>query len=122
MVDFLCDHKVCWLIVNTQLCTDVISTVSHMCTCFLLEYFLNITLDRFSSWGWFMSCHHTWEDTSKYIFFNWAQNCLKRAFVSIRINDSYITHQEVDTPLARIIQSNRFANIVNLIPMLWFKW
>jgi len=30
MVEFLCDRKVCWLIMNTQLCTDVISTILHV--------------------------------------------------------------------------------------------
>jgi len=30
-------------------------------------------------------------------------------------------HQEVDTPLARIVQFNRFANIVSMILMLLFQ-
>jgi len=57
---------------------------------FLLEYFRNMTLDRFYSLGWFMPRHHTWEDTRKYIFFPWAQNCLKRALLNITVNELYL--------------------------------
>jgi len=35
---------------------------------FLLEYFLNMTFDRFYSLGCFMPRHHTWEDTRTYIY------------------------------------------------------
>jgi len=69
-----------------------------------------------------MPRNHTWEDIRKYVFFHWVQNCLKRALLSITINDSYIMYQEVDTPLARIVQSNKSANIVNIILKLPFQW
>jgi hypothetical protein len=71
---------------------------------------------RFSSVGWFMPRHHTWEGTRNYIFC-WAWNCFKRSLLSIKINDSHIMHEAVDTPLARIGRANSFANMVIITPM-----
>ena len=106
---------------NTQLCNDIINTISHdVCRYSLLEYFVNITLDRFSSLGWIMQRQHTFivGKVPVNTVLHWAHNCLIPALIIVTINDSYNMQQEVDTPLARIFQSNRFANIVTLTLML----